>query len=238
MKITERDFKEYFPSNNRFLHFCAKYYGYSFYSDEVVESAAHHSLLNVMRMYNREQEFESEVEKNGMIMSSFRYGILAAYDEIRRKDRLPTKNDSQLTYGVGDEEYSKYLNSAVSHDKDHDNLYELLHKFIDEELTHPERLVIRDNILEGKTYSHISSMNDIPVTSLRSARERGLNKLRKYVKAITSTEHTKDRTPNQRKYFSHSRSKLQIETLLESISKKQAETNRYSEALSFLHPDE
>ena len=189
-------------------------------------------------IYENNREFESEVEKNGMIMSSFRYGILSAYDETRRRDRVPTKNDSQLTYGIGDEEYSKYLNSAVSHDKEHDNLYELLHKFIDEELTHPERLVIRDNILEGKTYQHISSMNDVCVTSLRSARERGLNKLRKYVKAITSIEHTKDRTPNQRKYIGHSDSQLQFKALFESIRKKQAEENRYSEALSFLHLDE
>jgi len=237
MKITERDFKDYFPKNNRFLHFCAKFYGYSFYSDEVVESAAHHALLNVMRMYNREQEFEDEKEKNGMIMSSFRFGILAAYDEFKRKERLPTKNESQLTYGVGDDEYNKYLHSAVSSDKEYNNIYELLREFIDTNLTHPEALVIRDNILEGKTYSHISSLNDISVTALRSARERALNKLRKYVKSITSTEHAKDRTPDQRKYISHARSQLRIETLLESVREKQAEANRYSEALSFLHPN-
>ena len=39
MKITERDLRNWFPADRRFLHFCAKYYGYSFHNDEVVERA-------------------------------------------------------------------------------------------------------------------------------------------------------------------------------------------------------
>lgn len=238
MKITERDFKEYFPKDNRFLHFCAKHYGLSFYSDEVVEEASFRALQNVMRMYKRGQEFQDEAEKTGMVMSCFRFGILNAYDEMRRRDRLDCKNESQLTYGSGDDEYNVYLTSAKSNDKEYDNLYALLHEFIENKLTHPERLVIKNNILEGQTYGHISGVHDISQNALRSARERALNKLRKYVKTITSTEHTKDLTVNNAKYISESRSKLRIQTLIESIRKDEEERGRYGKALSFVYLDE
>jgi RNA polymerase sigma factor (sigma-70 family) len=238
MQLTERDFKQYFPKGNRFLHFCAKFYGMSFHNDEVVEEASFEALKNVMRIYNRNQQFENEAEKTGIIMSCFRFGILNAYEKIKRRERLDCRNESELTYGSGDDEYNVYLTTAKSNDKEYDNLYTLLHEFIDNKLTYPERLVIKNNILEGQTYGHIASVHDISETALRSARERALNKLRKYVKSITSIEHTKDRTPDQRQYISPARSQLRIETLLESIRKKQKKENRYSEALSFLHPNE
>ena len=238
MQLTERDFKHYFPKDNRFLHFCAKYYGMSFHSDEVVEEASFQALKNLMRVYKRKQEFADEAEKTGIVMSCFRFGILNAYANMKRRERLDCKNESQLTYGSGDDEYSMYLNKAVSDDKEYDNLYTLLHEFIDNELTYPERLVIKDNILGGKTYSHIAGMNDISETALRSARERSLNKLRKYVRKITSTEHTEDKQGNNNRYISADRSKLRIEVLLEPIREKEAKRNRYIEALSYVYLDE
>ena len=68
MKITERDLRNWFPADRRFLHFCAKYYGYSFRNDEVVERANHLAVLNVMRLVNRDQEFEDEAHMTGMVM--------------------------------------------------------------------------------------------------------------------------------------------------------------------------
>lgn len=238
MQLTEQDFKEYFPKDNRFLHFCAKYYGMSFHNDEVVEEASFQALKNVMRIYKREQEFENEAEKTGIIMSCFRFGILNAYDQIKRRERLDCRSESELTYSSGDDEYNVYLASAKSNDKEYDNLYNLLHEFIENKLTHPERLVIKNNILEGQTYGHIAGVHDISETALRSARERALNKLRKYVRAITSTEHTKNEQGNNKRYISSDRSKLRIKVLLESIREKEAERNRYSEALSFVYLDE
>jgi hypothetical protein len=57
MKITDKDLRNWFPRDMRFLHFCAKYYGYSFHNNEVVERANHLAILNVMRLVNRDEEF-------------------------------------------------------------------------------------------------------------------------------------------------------------------------------------
>lgn len=238
MKITEQDFKEWFPKDNRFLHFCAKYYGMSFHNDEVVEEASFQSLKNVMRMWKRDQEFESEAEKTGMVMSCFRFGILNAYEQIRRRNKLDVRPESDYIYGSGDDEYNKYLTSAVSRDKEHDNLYELMVEFANTKLSRLERAVVLEHIIEQRTYKAIANEYETTVSALRLARERALNKLRVYVKTITSTEHTKDKQDNKRGYISSSRSKLQIQILLESLREEEAQRNRYSEALSFVYLDE
>lgn len=238
MKITEQDFAEYFPKDNRFLHFCAKYYGMSFHNDEVVEEASFQALKNVMRMWKRDQEFENEAEKTGMVMSCFRFGILNAYEQIRRRNKLDIRPESDYTYGDGDDEYNKYLSSAVSRDREHDNLYELMIEFADTRLSRLERAVVLEHIIEQKTYTQVANEYETTVSALRLARERALNKLRAYVKKITSTEHTKDKQNNKRRYISSSRSKLRIEVLLESLREEEAQRNRYSEALSFVYLDE
>ena len=238
MKLTEKDFAEYFPRSNRFLHFCAKYYGMSFHNDEVVEEASFQALKNVMRMYKRGQEFENEAEKTGLVMSCFRFGILNAYQQIDRRNRLDCRSESEVTYGYGEEEYSKYQANLISHDKGYDNLHSLLLEFVDNHLSRVERIVILENILGDKTYKMISNEHELSMTVLRSARRRALNKLRKYVSRITSTEHTKDQSLNNTEYISESRSKLRIETLLKSIAKEQEERGRYGKALSFVYLDE
>jgi RNA polymerase sigma factor (sigma-70 family) len=238
MKITEQDFAEYFPKDNRFLHFCAKYYGMSFHNDEVVEEASFQALKNVMRMWKRDQEFDNEAEKTGMVMSCFRFGILNAYEQIRRRNKLDIRPESDYTYGDGDDEYNKYLSSAVSRDREHDNLYELMIEFANTRLSRLERAVVLEHIIEQKTYTQIANEYETTVSALRLARERALNKLRVYVKKITSTEHTKDKQDNKRGYISSSRSKLRIQILLESLREEEAQRNRYSEALSFVYLDE
>ena len=238
MRIEEKDFAQYFPKDNRFLHFCARYYGLSFFNNDVVEAAYSHALNNVLRMYNRQQEFEDEKEKNGMIMSSFRFGILAAYDEQKRRDRLPTKNESQLTYGSGDDEYNKFQATATSSDREYDNLYNVLSEFIETKLNPIEKIAIKEQVMDGESYHSVATRHDIGVNALRAGKARAIRKLKKYINAITSTEHTKDEAHRERRYVSSDRSKLQLEILLEPIRQQQVEASRYSEALSFLHLEE
>jgi len=238
MKIEEKDFENYFPRNMRFLHYCAKYYGMSFYNDEVVYMANAEAFDNVMKMHRDQRVFETEAEKIGIVMSAFRFGILNAYTKKRNQDRLDVRNESQLTYGDGDEEYNKYLASATHSDKEYDNLMDKIIKFIDNDLTHPERLVVRGNILEGKTYANISNNNDISESGLRNARERALNKLRRYVKGVTSIDHTKESDINKRRYVSWADSQLRIQALLKDINERKNKEERYSSAMSYVHFNE
>ena len=238
MQLTEKDFKEYFPKDNRFLHFCAKFYNMTFHNDEVVEEASFQALKNVMRMYDRKQEFVDEAEKTGMVMSCFRFGILNAYTMMNRRNRLPCNNESELTYGDGKDEYNKFLTMAVSNDKEYDNLIHLLHQFIEDDLSRVERIVIKENILGDSTYKMMSNEHELTINVLRAAKERAIRKLKRYAEKITDTNHTKDKQTDERRYVSESRSKLRIEVLLESARKEQEERDRYSKALSYVYLDE
>ena len=51
---------DFFPDDNRFLHFVAKKNGLFFLNDDDVESARFFALQSVMRLVNSEYEFEDE----------------------------------------------------------------------------------------------------------------------------------------------------------------------------------
>ena len=238
MKITEKDLESYFPRDNRFLHFCAKYYNMSFFSDEVVEEASYQALENVMRLYNNGKEFVDEKEKTGIVMSSFRFGILSAYGKMERRNRLDCKNESQMTYGDGSEEYNKFLSEAISSDKEYNNFMILLNKFIEHNLTPLERESVTGLILGDKTYQMVANEFEVGINPVRAAKQRAITKLRKYVNRLTRFEELEETQDDRQRYVSDSVSKLRIQILLESARKDEEERNRYLKALSYVHLDE
>ena len=112
MKLTERHLGEFFPRDMRFTHYVAKTYGYSFFNDEAVERANAEAMVRVLKIYNSEMEFENNEHLYGFIMNTFRYAILNSFRK-KSADKLETYNESQLTYGEGNEEYSIYKRTAV-----------------------------------------------------------------------------------------------------------------------------
>jgi hypothetical protein len=189
-------------------------------------------------MYKREQEFVDEKEMMGMVMSCFRFGILNAYQTMERKNRLPVNNESELTYGDGKEEYNKFLNVAVSNDKEYDNLTDLLHEFIENNLSRVEKIVVKENLLGESTCKMVSNEHDITPNVVRAAKERAIRKLRRYAREITDTEHTKDKQADRQRYISADSSKLRNEILVQSALAEQAERDRYSKALSYVYLNE
>lgn len=234
MQITEKDFKQYFPKDNRFLHFCAKYYGLSFYNEEVVEEASFQALKNVMRLYERKQEFEDEAQKTGMVMSSFRFGIYAAYDQLRRRQRLDSRPMTDFQHS-DDDEYNTVHNKMRSEDVEFDNTMDTLNDFIDNKLTWLEKIAVREHIIGGDSYAILSRRYDVTGNAIVYAKKKAIKKLREYVSKI---EPSNQEELNRPKYISEARSKLRIEALLEPIKAEQEERNRYSKALSFVYLDE
>jgi hypothetical protein len=88
MKLTERRLRKFFPYNNRLIHFVAKRYGYSFQNNDVVDAARYYSFVNVTRYLKKNgDEFESEGEMIGMVMSSIRLAK-AATERLSAQERL------------------------------------------------------------------------------------------------------------------------------------------------------
>lgn len=237
MKITEKDLRNWFPRDMRFLHFCAKYYGYSFHNDEVVERANHLAVLNVMRLVNRDEEFENEAHMTGMVMSSFRYAILNSYTNslTANEKNLEVRNESEVTYGDGSEEYSKYQESAVSNDKEIDNLIDVVRDYAETNLPYLERRALLECVIGESTMKELATDTDTTVRQVHLAKQKAIRRIKKLIGVLDENEKKYGEQTDNGKYISPSRSKLQIAIQLEPIRRDEARERDYSKAMSFIH---
>ena len=237
MKITEKDLRNWFPRDMRFLHFCAKYYGYSFHNDEVVERANHLAVLNVMRLVNRDQEFEDEAHMTGIVMSSFRYAILNSYTNslTANEKNLEVRNESEVTYGDGSEEYSKYQESAVSSDKEIDNLLDVVRDYAETKLPYLERRALLECVIGESTMKELATDTDTTVRQVHLAKQKAIRRVKKLIGILDENEKKYGEQTDNGKYISPSRSKLQIAIQLEPIRRDEARERDYSKAMSFIH---
>jgi DNA-directed RNA polymerase specialized sigma24 family protein len=237
MKITEKDLRNWFPRDMRFLHFCAKYYGYSFHNDEVVERANHLAVLNVMRLVNRDEEFEDEAHMTGIVMSSFRYAILNAYSNslTANEKNLEVRNESELTYGVGDEEYSKYQASAVADTKEIDNLVDFVTEYAETNLPYLQRRALVECVIGESTMKELATDTDTSVRKVHLAKQKAIRRVKKLIGALNENEKKYGKEETNGKYISPSRSKLQIAIQLEPIRRDETRERDYSKAMSFVN---
>ena len=229
-KITEERFKDWFPKSNRFLHYCAKYYGFSFHNEAVVEEAAYQSMLNVKRLMDRGEEFDSEKRLMATVMWCFRFGILSAYDVIKRRSRLDCRSESEVTYGVGNEDdYSLYEAACIHHDKPYSNVGELISEAMLEDLNLEEREIIRQHFYQGEKLVDIKKSLDLTPKQFRNSYNRALAKLKLKLKE-------NDEKPNIKKQRTESMFRVRKSNRVESPVKDTQKDSNYSKAMSFLHP--
>lgn len=237
MKITDKDLRNWFPRDMRFLHFCAKYYGYSFHNDEVVERANHLAVLNVMRLVNRDEEFEDEAHMTGIVMSSFRYAILNSYSNSlsANEKNLEVRNDSELTYGVSDEEYSKYQANAVADTKEINNLVDFVTDYAETNLPYLQRRALVECVIGESTMRELSEDTDTTVRQVHVAKQTAIRRVKKLIGVLDENEKKYGKKETNGEYISPSRSKLQIEIQLEPVRRNEERERDYSKAMSFIH---
>lgn len=228
MKITQRNLKEWFPRDRRFLHFCARYYGYSFYNDEVVEFANEYAIKNVLKMYQEGREFEDEKHMTGMVMSSFRFAILNGYTAYERYRRL--KDRPMTDYDV-DPEFNSVLGRIESDTKEYDNTMELVYKLISE-LPPVQAEVIRRHYKDQEALADIAKSLEIRYADARRILRNGLKKLEKQLKNETpSKSEPKNKYPKYKELVGSLPAPVRSEP---PVSNK-AKDSSHSKAMSFLY---
>ena len=120
MRLTERHIREFFPRDMRFTHYVANKYGYNFKDTCAVEKANFIAMERIIEMYNKGVEFDNKEHLYGYIMMTFKFCILNSFDK-RAADKLEYYNESQLTYGDGDDEYNKFLAMATVEADEYNN---------------------------------------------------------------------------------------------------------------------
>lgn len=179
MILTERKMREFFPDDNRFLHFVARKNGLFFFSDEDVETARYYAIMGVNRLLQNKFEFEDEIHMLGVIELNFKRGIFAM---IQRKKALKRSLDIRVESEFimdGKEDLRGYIENAQDN-LDADVKEEMKHilEISRDALTESEReiLVLR---LEGRPYREISETLGVSPEVCRNKYFRLVKKLKK-----------------------------------------------------------
>ena len=237
MKITERQIRDFFPPNMRFLHYVAKRYGYTFHNDEAVRKANFYASVAITKIYNEGKEFDSNEHLYGYVMNAIRYAILSSY-HVAKKDSLNVRTESELLYGDSDDEYNVYLNSARATDLSYDNTVKELYEELSKVLSPLDRQVLhlkfKEDFRNAETMGHL----DISDNELRSSLGR-IQRRYKKIKKQLEEEGNEQRKEFSNTYTSVERTKHRIQTIVrtEPDVPNEANERRYTEAMSWIHSD-
>ena len=237
MKITEKQMKEFFPPNMRFLHYVAKRYGYTFYNDEAVRKANFYASVAITKIYNEGKEFDNNEHLYGYVMNSFKYAILSSYN-VAKKDSLNIRTESELLYGDAYDEYNVYLNSAVADNTDYDNTHEEVYERLSNELSPLDRQVLYFRFKEELRPSEIQSRMEVSERKYWLSVNRIRTRYNRIIKELRN-EGDEFKEKNTNTYKSAAKSKLRIQTLVRDKSNESDEADRirYSKTMSWLHSD-
>lgn len=240
MKLTEKKIKEFFPSDNRFIHFCAKRYGYAFFNDDAVHDARYYSSMNVMNYIKKYgDEFKDESHLVASVMSCIKFGILSAVSPSRIKKRVETVYESDIIYVSGrdqDGEYSKYQANCVSNDQEYGG-YEMLLNDLRATISDPlEHIVLEQVMLKGKTLNKAAEDTDTDSRQLDLAKYRVRTKFKRIIKKED------ERIKSSREIGNSHQSKvrpigkgLSDEDRYQRLREEQNTERSYSETMSFLY---
>lgn len=179
MILTERKMREFFPPDNRFLHFVAKKNGLFFFSDEDVETARYYAIMGVNRLLQKKFEFEDEIHMLGVIELNFKRGI---YAMIQRKKALKRSLDIRVESEFimdGKEDLRGYIENAQdSEEEDKRNEMDYINHLSKDVLNETEQHILRLR-LEGRPYREIAAHVGISAEIARTKYQRLVKKLKK-----------------------------------------------------------
>lgn len=240
MELTEKKLREFFPSNHRFIHFCAKKYGYTFYNQEAVDSAHYYSAINLSRYFKKHgREFEDEKSMVSVIMGAIRYGILTAVsDKSRRASRKYKKSVETIyeadLYNVEDQRDSKYDRACISYDNPADGTHMLIEHFKSLADT-LEVLVFEEHIIKGLTLKEVSVEHRQTERDLLNAKQRVRTKFKRLIKDEQQDLQDAQGIVNHEEPIRQADKDVQEEHGYRRLLEEQSQERSYSKTMSFLH---
>ena len=239
MVLTEKKLREFFPYNHRFIHFVAKRWGYSFYNDEVVDSAMYYSGINIARYIAKHgRQFDSEREMVGAVMYCIKYGILNAYGQVERRDAkgLDVRPASDFVFDPELEDYNKYNKALVVEDTEVGGFDMLYKNVVEHKLTHLEREVVK----------RLSDGYSLPETDKALGLRDGQAQLAKYRVRTKAKKAIKLEHRNEEQVSTNLINEEQVQENLQHVSfadqdksngEHEKKRSQYIKAMSFLYSE-
>jgi len=236
MELTEKKMGEFFPLNNRFIHYCAKHYKYTFHNDDTVNDARYYSVVNVMAYLKKHgNNFKDEPEMVSMVMSCIRYGILSAFSkkDFRKKqiDLRPFADfDATSTFGSNAGDSFNIADYYMPTEEQEDLSYlTLYNELVEHRLSDFQNKVLQECLINGIGVKEFALEHEVSESSVITAKRNIRNKFKKLIKeedgqVISNQEYVPQVERRVRKNHGH-------QSELENEKKEYS----YLKAMSFLH---
>lgn len=233
MKLTEKKLAEFFPINNRFIHYCAKHYNYTFHNDDVVDDARYFSQLNVLNYIRKNgDEFKDEPEMVSIVMSCIRYGILSAYsDRDNRKKKIDSRPFADFEFESKGKGTFNLIDAHLGVDPIEENHYKaLLDILVEHRLSEFQKKVLKECMLGEKTVKDFSAEHEVTESAVNNAKYTIKYRFKKLIKKEDEQNNSdQEHLPQvERGVRNNNRHKPE--------SEYENKEYRYLKAMSFLHP--
>ena len=215
---------EFFPSDNRFIHYVARKNGLFFVKDDDVETARFFSIDGVMRLVNKEVEFEDEAHLQNVVQMNVLRGIYRMIEwNSAKKNSQDIRPESDFI-GSDDEGFSTYIELAESDDKPYDNTMAIIEEYAQEVLDDIGYAVYQMT-LSDVARKEMSRTLGISPEAIRQRQKSNIKKLKlKY-----------DTDENDKESFRENRKKIRNRIRRKPIAKNKATECASAEANAFLH---
>lgn len=224
MILTKTRMVEFFPSDNRFLHYVARKNGLFFINNDDVESARFFAIEAVMRLVSKEVEFEDEPHLQNVVQMNV---LRAIYRMIEwnnaKKNSQDIRSESEFI-GSDDDGFSTYIELAESDDKPYDNTMAIIEEYAKEVLDEMGYAVFQMT-LSDVARKEMSKTLGISPEAIRQRQKSNVKKLKlKY-----------DTDENDQESFRENRRKIRNRIRRKPIAKNKATECASAAASAFLH---
>lgn len=215
---------EFFPSDNRYLHYVARKNGLFFMNDDDVESARFFAIEAVMRLVTKEVEYEDEKHLQSVVQMNVLRAIYRMIEwNSAKKNSQDIRSESEFI-GSDDDGFSTYIELAESDDKPYDNTMAIIEEYAQEVLDDIGYAVYQMT-LSDVARKEMSRTLGISPEAIRQRQKSNVKKLKlKY-----------DRDENDKESFRENRRKIRDRIRRKPIAKNKATERASAEANAFLH---
>ena len=232
VKITRKQLREFLPADGRFIHFVAKRNGYTFFDQEVVDSATFDFAMKLTKMYNDGMEFENNEHLYGYVMNAARFSILGAYYERNRerKMRIDDKNIEDLL--IPSDERNVMDLRMMRDDSFHhyDNVAEVAYERLLASLESPvDKAVVEALCKNQDTNALIATQLDVDARVIGVSKTKIKSRLTRILKDI------EDEFKTPEKNRAKASRKVRKQVFYPSAATNKASDISTSKAIAFLH---
>jgi hypothetical protein len=224
MILTKTRMVEFFPSDNRYLHYVARKNGLFFINDDDVESARFFAIEAVMRLVTKEVEYEDEKHLQSVVQMNVLRAIYRMIEwNSAKKNSQDIRSESEFI-GSDDDGFSTYIELAESDDKPYDNTMAIIEEYAQEVLDDIGYAVYQMT-LSDVARKEMSRTLGISPEAIRQRQKSNIKKLKlKY-----------DTDENDQESFRENRRKIRNRIRRKPIAKNKATECASAEANAFLH---